>query len=165
MNFLLKTTILLCLFCETIKAIVLNQTLLVNKYGYSIESVIIDLSELSISSIELNTFDKFNKVQVLYLHNNKLSSIKSDVFSGLLSLREIWLETNNLVAIDKNVFNNLHRLDLVCLTDNPISVLYPSQVESLCAEPLKCKVKINESCKKIETSNNFKLKTHIVFLK
>ena len=49
----------------------LNSSVLTDKYGYSTDSVVIDLSENSIDSIDLTTFKNYVKLEVLYLDENK----------------------------------------------------------------------------------------------
>jgi Leucine-rich repeat (LRR) protein len=151
MNLFFKLILTLGLSLEVVKSVLLNQTLLINKYGYSIESLIIDLREKSISSIETNTFENFNRLEYLYLQNNKLSKIEKNTFTKLANLKELWLESNNIVFMDKYSLESLNELELVCLNDNPISVLFPNNIVSFCEEPLKCKIKVDKCIRK-ETS-------------
>ena len=124
----------------------LNRSILIEKYGYSIDSVNIDLSNEKISSIDLGTFNDFFKLEILYLEHNKLTQIKSGTFKGLINLRELWLESNSLASIDKNVFVGLDNLELVCLNNNPISVYAPISLTSICNMNSKCKIKLEENC-------------------
>ena len=57
----------------------LNQTILFETYGYSVDSVFIDLNGKSIDSIDSHTFSGYNKLQVLHLDDNKLKSINNFV--------------------------------------------------------------------------------------
>jgi Leucine-rich repeat (LRR) protein len=152
MIYLVRITILFYIF-KFLKAIILSQSLLKDKYGFSNESIVIDLSECKISSIEIDSFEGYNRLEFLYLHNNKLSKIEKNVFSKLVNLRELWLESNVIVLIDKYPFAGLNKLKLVCLNDNPVSTLFPIQTTSICDIPLQCLAIINKKCNRYETSN------------
>ncbi len=130
----------------------LNKSNLIEEYGYTEDSVTIDLSLKNIDSIDSTTFNDFIKLEVLYLEENKLTKLENSLFHKLVNLRELWLESNNIVLIDRNIFNGLTSLELVCMSNNPISVLFPYQVASLCQNNSKCEVKISEKCKIKATS-------------
>ena len=128
------------------------------KYGFKIDSNEIDLSESSIESIDINTFNSYNKLENLYLQDNKLKQLEYGLFNHLLNLKELWLESNNIVSIDRNVFVGLNKLEKVCLSDNPISLLFPSNIKPLCDSNPNCSIKINEKCiKDTTTSNNYEI--------
>ena len=111
-----------------------------------------DISESSIESIDINTFNSYNKLENLYLQDNKLKQLEYGLFNHLLNLKELWLESNNIVSIDRNVFVGLNKLEKVCLSDNPISLLFPSNIKPLCDSNPNCNIKINENCIKDTTS-------------
>jgi len=129
----------------------LNQSVLLQIYGYSFDTVRIDLSQQSIDYIEINTFKDFKKLEILHLEDNKIERIEAGLFTGLDNLRELWLETNKIVSIDKKIFQGLNELELVCMKNNPISALFPTNLRPLCDTNPKCTIKITESCSKKTT--------------
>lgn len=161
MNILRPTIIILALIGIS-NSKILNKTILLEKYGYSTDAVHIDLSEQSISSIDLATFDGFNKLEILHLEDNKLMKIESGLFDGLKNLREIWLETNNIVSLDKNIFEGSFNLELVCFYDNPISFLFPDSLAKICVNNLKCVIKILEKCSKKSMNSSHLTLTFVV---
>ena len=130
----------------------LNQSILIELYGYSINSFQIDLSGLSFDAIDLGTFVGFNNLEIIYLEDNKISKIEQGLFNDVRNLRELWLESNNINSINRNAFVGLNSLELVCLDNNPISTLFPNSLATICETNSKCKVKIFEKCIKISTS-------------
>jgi hypothetical protein len=130
----------------------INQSILIEKYGFNNESNEIDLSESSIDSIDINTFKGYDKLEKLFLEDNKLRKLDYGLFNHLLNLRELWLESNIIVSIDRNVFVGLNKLEKVCLNDNPISLMFPSNIKPLCDSNPNCIIKINEKCIKETTS-------------
>ena len=75
-----------------IKSKELNETILFETYGYSVDSIIIDLNGQSIDVIDSDTFKYYTKLKVLYLDDNKLKSINNLIFNDLNQLNEIWIE-------------------------------------------------------------------------
>lgn len=124
----------------------LNQELLFSRYGYSNESVIIDLNNQNIDSIDSDTFNDLNQLETLYLHENKLTKLDSDLFSSLLNLKVVWLESNNIVSLNRNIFANLTQLEMVCLHNNPVSILFASSIKDICKTNPNCILKVTESC-------------------
>jgi len=121
----------------------LNQKILFETYGYSLDSTYIDLNSLGIDSIEPSTFHGLYQLEVLHLQNNKLKQIDKDLFKDLIQLRELSLESNVLVAIDKNSFINLNNLKLVCLNNNPIASLFPTDLLTfICTNHINCTVSL-----------------------
>ena len=151
MNILIVNIMLVFIIQRTL-SVHINQTLLIEKYEFSIDSSEIDLSESSISSIDIDAFKGFNKLEKLFLQNNKLRELEYGLFNHLSNLRELWLESNNIVSINRNVFIGLNKLEKVCLSDNPISFLFPNNIKPLCETNLNCNIKINEKCTKDNTS-------------
>jgi Leucine-rich repeat (LRR) protein len=147
MKFLLLN-ILLVAIIQLASSIGINQSLLIQKYGFNIDSVVIDLSERSIDTIDINTFIGFTKLEKLYLEENKINQLANGLFNHLESLKEVWLESNNIISIDRNVFVGLNNLEKVCLKDNPISIMFPTNIKPLCDTNPMCTIKINEKCKK-----------------
>ena len=111
------------------------------------------MSRRSIDTIDVNTFKGYNKLEKLFLDDYKLRQLDYGVFNHLLNLKELWLESNNIVSIDRNVFIGLNQLEKVCLNDNPISVMFPSNIKPLCDSNPNCNIKINEKCIRDSTSN------------
>ena len=60
-----------------------------SQYDYSKDSYQIDLSRLSLDTIDLGTFAGFNNLQLLFLENNKITKIEQGMFNGLSSFREL----------------------------------------------------------------------------
>lgn len=135
---------------QQIISIDLNQTILFQKYGYNINSIEIDLSSSSIEIIDVNTFKDMTNVVKLYLDDNKIKQLDNGLFNDLINLRELWLESNNIISIDKNIFINFNKLELVCFSNNPISIMFPNNVRQLCNTIYnsKCKIEITDKCKK-----------------
>ncbi len=134
------------LYVSSIEAIQLNQTNLINEFGYSINSSVINLSSRSIDSIEVNTFVGFSNLKVLYLQKNKLSRLTEPIFKSIFNLKEVWLEENNIISLSKDSFVGLVNLEKICLNDNPISSLFPASLSTLCSTNPNCEVKITEKC-------------------
>jgi Leucine-rich repeat (LRR) protein len=145
MKFLLFN-ILLVAIIQLASSIGINQSLLIQKYGFNIDSVVIDLSERSIDTIDINTFIGYTKLEKLYLEENKINQLANGLFNHLESLKEVWLESNNIISIDRNVFVGLNNLEKVCLKDNPISIMFPTNIKPLCETNPMCTIKINEKC-------------------
>jgi len=135
----------------------MNQSLLINKYGFDINSVVIDLSGRKIDTIDINTFKGYTKLEKLYLEENEIQHLEYGLLNHLESLKEVWLESNLIVSIDRNVFDGLNKLEIVCLKDNPISLMFPTNIRPLCETNPICTIKINEKCIKDITSKTNKI--------
>ena len=133
-------------FILSSNAIELNQTVLFETFAHSHNSVYIDLARRSINSIQLNTFNGLEYLEILHLEDNKLKRIEKGIFNDLVNLRELWLESNTLISIDKDALSGLNNLEIVCLNDNPLQELFPDQLASLFASNPKCVLKITEKC-------------------
>jgi Leucine-rich repeat (LRR) protein len=132
---------------------ILNQSILIEEYGFDIDSLEIDLSKKSIDSIDINSFKGYIKLEWLFLEKNKIKQLEYGLFNHLSNLRELWLESNNIVSINKNAFLGLNKLEKVCLYDNPISLIFPSNIIQLCDTNPSCNITINQKCVKNTTSN------------
>jgi len=86
-------------------------------------SKLVELSNLSISSIDLNTFFQLNTLEHLYLNSNKLKSINSKIFEGLTMLKQLYLKNNLLNYIDSLSFNSLVSLNVLRLDGNKLNSL------------------------------------------
>jgi len=82
------------MFSQFSSPIGINQSLLIETYLYEIDSIEIDLSRRSIDSIDINTFKGYNKLEKLFLEDNKLKKLEYGLFNHLSNLRELWLESN-----------------------------------------------------------------------
>ncbi len=163
MNILIIYSLLLACIPQLTYCVGINQSILIEKYGFSLDSNEIDLSESSIDSIDLNTFKGYNKLEKLFLHDNKLNKLEYGLFNNLTNLRELWLESNNIISIDRNVFVGMNKLEKVCLSDNPISFLFPNNIKPLCDSNPNCSIKINEKCIK-ETTTTSKTNNKILLV-
>ena len=152
MKILLVYYILFAVFVQLASSAGLNQSLLIQKYGFDINSVEINLNECSIDTVEINTFKGFNKLERLHLEDNKIKQLEYGLLNHLVNLKEVWLESNIIVSIDRNVFVGLNKLEKVCLNDNPISFMFPNNIKPLCDTNPFCTIKINEKCKRDITS-------------
>ena len=151
MKFLL-VNVLFAVIIQLASSIGLNQSLLIQKYGFDINSVEIDLSERSIDTVEINTFKGYNNLERLHLEENKIKQLEYGLLNHLVNLKEVWLESNNIVSIDRNVFVGLNKLEKVCLNDNPISQMFPGNIKPLCDTNPFCTIKKNEKCMRDMTS-------------
>jgi Leucine-rich repeat (LRR) protein len=156
MKFLFFNILFVALFHFTM-SIEMNQSLLINKYGFDINSVVIDLSGRKIDTIDINTFKGYTKLEKLYLEENEIQHLEYGLLNHLESLKEVWLESNLIVSIDRNVFDGLNKLEIVCLKDNPISLTFPTNIRPLCETNPICTIKINEKCIKDITSKTNKI--------
>ena len=152
MKILLVINILFAVFVQLASSAGLNQSLLIQKYGFDINSVEINLNECSIDTVEINTFKGYNKLERLHLEDNKIKQLEYGLLNHLVNLKEVWLESNNIVSIDRNVFVGLNKLEKVCLNDNPISFMFPNNIKPLCDTNPFCTIKINEKCIRDMTS-------------
>jgi Leucine-rich repeat (LRR) protein len=152
MNIIIITFFFVCIIKLT-SSVGINQSILIETYQYEIDSIEIDLSNRGIDSIDINTFKGYNKLEKLFLENNKLRKLEYGLFNHLSNLRELWLESNFIISIDRNVFVGLNLLQKVCLNGNPISLIFPSNIEPLCDTNPNCNIKINENCLKDTTSS------------
>ena len=158
----MKAYIFLIITLTIFKAIqsrALNKSILIEQFGYSLNSDYIDLSGQNIDLIDVNTFDGFDQLEELYLEKNKINKIENGLFNKLTKLRELWLESNAIVSIDRNSFFGSNDLELVCLSKNPVSVLFPNSLASICETNKKCVVKITEICIRKESSTTYATST------
>ena len=100
----------------------LNKTILIDQYGIKTDSVYIDLESKSIDEIDSETFIGFDKLEYLNLNDNKINRISDGLFKNLKNLRELSLESNNIIDINRNSLIGLNNLELVCFSNNPISI-------------------------------------------
>jgi hypothetical protein len=60
----------------------LNQTVLFEKYGYSLDSNFIDLNGQSIDKIDPFTFNGLKGLEVINLEDNKIRNLNASLFKG-----------------------------------------------------------------------------------
>lgn len=150
--FIIILNILLAIICKRTSAISLNQDVLIETHGFSINSVEIDLTDKNITEIDINTFNGFNNLEILNLEENLITRL-DNVFIGLLNLRELWLQSNRIISVDFNIFVGLNKLEKVCFDDNPISEMYPERLRQFCSSNPKCVIYVDEKCIKATPSN------------
>ena len=143
---------ILAIICKQTSAISLNQGVLIETYGFDINSVEIDLGDQNINEIDIDTFNGFNNLEILNLEGNLITRL-DNVFIGLLNLRELWLQSNRIISVDFNIFVGLNKLEKVCFVDNPISEMYPERIKQFCSSNPKCVIYVDEKCIKTTPSN------------
>jgi hypothetical protein len=78
----------------------------------------------------------------LKLDNNKLTKIELEL-NELKSLKYLGLESNKLVSINRKAFQGLNNLELVCLWQNPISIILAESILNIWDLNVKCQVNLN----------------------
>ena len=78
-------------------------------------------------------FDKFTRLEYLWMDNSSLSSLPAGVFDKLTRLSWLKLDNNNLSSLPAGVFNKLTRLKKLSLDNNSLTCLpsIPSSVTEL----------------------------------
>jgi len=82
----------------------------------------------------------------LDLSLNKINKIEEGIFKDLIYLLELNLEFNDIMSFYKNALFGLKYLKKVCLFQNPIAVLFPESLASICDGNFNCKVFIDSKC-------------------
>jgi Leucine-rich repeat (LRR) protein len=153
---LIKAILVLLSSVEILKAVVLDKTVLINQFGYNIDSTIIDLHNKGIESVSATTFSDYKNLEVLYLDGNNIGKIETGTFTGLTKMRIIWVENNSILSIPKSVLSGLNELEQFCIAKNPISEFNPTQLATLCATNKKCVLEITNQCRIPVTSKIYK---------
>ena len=106
------------------------------------------LGNNQIKTIDSSTFNGLISLEFLYLNNNEINKIEEGLFKDLFKLKTLNLESNRIISLSKNALINSNNLFEVCLSDNPISILFPSLLTSFCnnSNDLSCKVYLNTKC-------------------
>ena len=91
----------------------------------------LDLSDMSIASLNSGDFDGMLSLRTLYLDNNDLTSLPSGIFDDLVSLRELFLSSNKLTTLPGGIFSNLTSLTNLYLQGNDLSSLSSSVFDGL----------------------------------
>ena len=82
MKFLLFNILLVAIF-QFESSIEINQSLLIQKYGFNIDSVVIDLSGRYIDTIEINTFIGYTKLEKILFRRKQNKAIRKRSFQSL----------------------------------------------------------------------------------
>ncbi|CAH1156142.1 unnamed protein product [Phaedon cochleariae] len=90
----------------------------------------LDLSYNLIDVIGENSFHH-NKVEIIFVNNNKLESIETGTFKDIPNLREVYLQKNPISIIEANAFEYLPNLRLIQLGNTEISVIQPHAFTNL----------------------------------
>ena len=145
---LLSLFLTLALLVKNNQAVTLTQDVLLNEYGYSLNTTIMYLNGKNISRIEDGTFENFTRLEVLYLKKNCLVSIINSPFKNLTSIQEISFEENNLNFLDTKIFSGLRNLEKICLNNTDLTIFQDVSgiLEQLCSSTgsPKCKVYTSE---------------------
>ncbi len=91
----------------------------------------LDLSDMSIASLNSGDFDGMLSLRTLYLDNNDLTSLPSGIFDDLVSLRELFLNSNKLTTLSGGIFSNLTSLTNLYLQSNDLSSLSSDAFDGL----------------------------------
>ena len=91
----------------------------------------LDLSDMSIASLNSGDFDGMLSLRSLYLGNNELTGLPSGIFDDLVSLRELFLNSNKLTTLSGGIFSNLTSLTNLYLQGNDLSSLSSSVFDGL----------------------------------
>ena len=91
----------------------------------------LDLSDMSIASLNSGDFDGMLSLRSLYLGNNELTGLPSGIFDDLVSLRELFLSSNKLTTLPGGIFSNLTSLTNLYLQGNDLSSLSSSVFDGL----------------------------------
>ncbi len=76
------------------------------KEFFNVSTVLLDLSENKIPSIEKTCFNNLKHLKILSLSTNLISKIQSFSFANLTSLGQLELSFNPLVTVEYNLFSN-----------------------------------------------------------
>lgn len=101
--------------------------------------------DLSYNRLEqINNVGVLNKLEKLFLRDNKISTLPRSVMRGLCAnMKMLDVGRNILQTLEKNLFSNCHRLDILKLDKNNLKMVEPLHMASfkeirLSSNPLKC---------------------------
>ena len=100
----------------------LNKTIL-NEWGFTFNSSIIDLKYKNISHIDSNTFKNLVKCTKLKINGNFITQIENDTFKRLKSIKELDLHRNLLSSLNSSTFDGLENLTFLDLYLNKINFI------------------------------------------
>uniref|UniRef100_A0A8C5QN84 G-protein coupled receptors family 1 profile domain-containing protein n=1 Tax=Leptobrachium leishanense TaxID=445787 RepID=A0A8C5QN84_9ANUR len=92
---------------------------------------ILDLKENKIRLLSDGGFQKYQKLERLFLQNNKLRSISRLAFSGLFRLKTLFLSHNRITSLKAGVFKDLHSLEWLIMDNNKIAKIVPGSFSGL----------------------------------
>lgn len=72
--------------------------------------LLLNLSSNAIQTIQSETLEQLNKVQILDFSNNQLPLIYNNLWSNLQQLRSLYLQTNPIQSISNSSFSNMEQL-------------------------------------------------------
>ena len=96
-----------------------SQTLLI----YNIDLKALSFEQRLLDEVTSDAFFGFDKLQRLWLHQNRLSALEVDIFSSLVQLKQLFLNFNYIQSLPDGVFNGLFQLQHLFLYSNHISSL------------------------------------------
>lgn len=88
-------------------------------------------------SLNYQLFRNLVNLKVLKLNNNKLNSLDDKIFEGLSNLKELHLNNNELTLLELKIFNGLNNLECLFLHKNKISVFYREHFNCLSYEKIR----------------------------
>ena len=103
------------------------------------------MSNLGIQAIHYDTFNGLSNLEKLNLDYNKLRKIDFNL-KDLYNLKYLSLQFNEIVQFGKNELVGLNQLELVCLFNNPLSILIPASLSDLCSTNPKCIINTESNC-------------------
>ncbi|KAL7641353.1 UNVERIFIED_CONTAM: hypothetical protein RMT77_008492 [Armadillidium vulgare] len=83
----------------------------------------VNLSHSPVSVIEKKAFESQDKLEELYLNDNKISYLDSEIFLGLKNLHVLSLRGNLLEEVPDGVFQQMPRLEQLDLSHNRITTI------------------------------------------
>ncbi len=82
------------------------------EWGFSpTDSIVINIANRDIKSIEDETFKEFTILEQLYLSSNELTSINSKTFEGLSKLKILDLRKNMIESTNWDTFKNFVEME------------------------------------------------------
>ncbi|XP_067261883.1 uncharacterized protein [Chanodichthys erythropterus] len=89
------------------------------------------MAHQGVTAIAPQTFDKFQSLKTLNLHDNHLSQVSSDWFSHHAALETLRLSNNKITTLDHNSLDGLSNLLMLDLSQNQIQTITQSSFLSL----------------------------------
>lgn len=89
------------------------------------------MAHQGVTAIEPQTFDKFQSLKTLSLHDNLLSQVSSDWFSHHAALETLRLSNNKITTLDHRSLDGLSNLLMLDLSQNQIHTIAQSSFLSL----------------------------------
>ena len=133
-SYLLIKAILIISFLKnnvsTQNVVHLNSSILFTQFNYSNRSIDIELANKNIITIDPDTFNGFNRLNILNLDYNPLVYLNSSTFNCLINLEGLSMvstlsHNNNTNKISSLLFNGLKQLKSLNLASNNFKQLDP----------------------------------------